>query len=96
MLSLESVAADPASPLAFVRDLDIAPVRLRGWIRSVGDDVVSGPTTILLLNDGKGLHYGSPRDNTHSSANTVPNTAAHTTPDTSSNAAAAKANRKAN
>merc|ERR1711933_346809 len=51
---------DPTSSLVAVRDSDFTAIRLRIGLRTVGDDLVSSPTGVLLLNNGKGLHHGSP------------------------------------
>merc|ERR1711920_731380 len=60
MLSFEPVAPDPTSSVVVVRDSDFATIRLRIGLRTVGDYLVSSPTGVLLFNDGKGLHHGSP------------------------------------
>jgi len=56
VLSFELVAPDPTSSVAVVRDSDFAAIRLRTWLRTVGDHLVSSPAGVLLLDDGKGLH----------------------------------------
>merc|ERR1719222_474319 len=53
MLSFEPVVPDPTSSVAVVRDRHFASIRLRIGFRTVGDLLVSSPTAVLLLNDGK-------------------------------------------
>merc|ERR1719220_2225229 len=60
LLSSELVAPDPTSSVALVRDSDFATIRLRIWLRTVGDHLVSSTTGVLLLDDGEGLHHSSP------------------------------------
>merc|ERR1719394_1718367 len=60
VLPFELVAPDPTSSVAVVRDTDVAAIRLRSWLRTVGDHLVSSPAGVLLLDDGKGLPHSSP------------------------------------
>merc|ERR1712176_718208 len=72
VLPFELVAPDPTSSVAVVRDTDVAAIRLRSWLRTVGDHLVASPAGVLLLDDGKGLHHSSPLDHSsHTSSDTT-------------------------
>merc|ERR1712014_68162 len=90
VLSFELVAPDPISSVAFVGISDVATIRLRIWLRTVGDHLVSSPTGVLLLDDGKGLHHSSPRDHSHCPTHTISNTPAHSAADSATDSASHK------
>merc|ERR1719350_1704646 len=90
VLSFELVAPDPTASVAVVRDSDFATIRLRIWLRTVGDHLVSSPTGVLLLDDGEGLHHSSPRDHSHRSTHTISNTPAHSAADSTTDSASHK------
>merc|ERR1719492_472057 len=96
VLSFELVAPDPTSSVAFVGVSDVATIRLRIWLRTVGDHLVSSPTGVLLLDDGKGLqHHSSPCAPTHQSTHTISNTPAHSAADSTTDSASSSASHKA-
>merc|ERR1711920_831879 len=90
LLSSELVAPDPTSSVALVRDSDFATIRLRIWLRTVGDHLVSSTTGVLLLDDGEGLHHSSPRDHSHCPTHTISNTPAHSAADSATDSASHK------
>merc|ERR1712176_1000068 len=61
VLSFELVVLDPTSFVAVVWGSDIATIRLRIGLCTVGDLLVSSPTGVLLLNDGKRLQHSAPQ-----------------------------------
>jgi len=78
LLPSEPLVAHPLALLVVVGSVDVAPVRLRSWIRRVGDDVATGATELLLQHDRQGLPHDSAASATaDSSAHTLPNASAH-------------------
>merc|ERR1712176_195760 len=81
LLSFELVAPDPSSSVAVVRDSDFSTIRLRIWLRTVGDHLVSSPTGVLLLDDGEGLQHHSSPCSSHQSTHAPAHSAADSTSD---------------
>merc|ERR1712060_263304 len=76
VLSFGLVVLDPISSVAVVWGSGIATIRLRIGLRAVGDLLVSSPTGVLLLNDGKGLQHSAPQPSSHGSTHTISNPSA--------------------
>merc|ERR1712176_1362626 len=85
VLSFELVVPDPTSSVAAVWGSDIATIRLRIGLCTVGDLLVSSPTGVLLRNAGKRLQHSSPQPGSHSSTDTISNTSADSTADSATN-----------
>merc|ERR1712242_111462 len=91
VLSFELVVPDPASSVAVWWGSDIATIRLRIGLRTVGDLLVSSPTGVLLLNDGKRLQHSAPPTGSHGSTHTISNTSADSTANFATDSASHKA-----
>merc|ERR1712038_1105801 len=88
VLSFELVVPDPTSSVAVERGSDIATIRLRIGLRTVGDLLVSSPTGVLLLNDGTRLqHSSAPHASYHDSTPTISNTSADSTANSATDSA---------
>merc|ERR1712241_684672 len=86
-LSFELAVSDPTSSVAVVWRSDIATIRLRIGLRTVGDLLVSSPTGVLLLNDGKRLQHSTPHAGSHESTHTISNTSADSTANSATDSA---------
>merc|ERR1712223_1188971 len=78
---------DPTSSVAVVWGSDIATIRLRIGLRTVGDLLVSCPAGVLLLDDGKRLQHSAPLAGSHRSTHPISNTSANSTANSATDSA---------
>jgi len=85
-LSSEPPIAYPTSLVVAVGIFHLSAVRLRSWLRDVGEHMVPGATGVLLFDYGQGLcDHSFARDHADGATNSIPHAAANAASHTTAN-----------